>query len=300
MKSNTRKIINELNKLDLDKTEYRIIKNLLSPLVKKLPHLIKNTNGFYFRSRICNEKNLVDKSELNAPPKELVKNFQRCNQPFEPMFYASSKRITSILECNPKEGDIIYLSQWSNNNNKVPVNHLLNHNIEHEYNNINIEQEMIISFLETIFTRKIHKTYSNSYKITAAITELCRINFKVNNGGNKYINQKVGFAYPSVFNLKDSYNTVFEKEFATKEFEIFHVMKLKILERDNDNLKYKILDTAWEFENGKIIWTNDKNQVPKLRVSKQYLQFMYWKGGAAIPVEKSEISENFLTKLMNE
>ncbi len=301
MSTKIRDIIRELNRIDLETVEYQKVVEKIMPLVTQIPMFIQMSKSteLFFRSRICNNKGIECIDELFAPPNELVKGFQRCNPPHKSMFYSSSKRITTLLECNVKVGDIVYLSQWINKE-PTPLNILLSHNIETNLQQISSEQEIITSYLDTIFTRPIHKSFSNAYKITAAITELITNNFKPNKDQDIRDDENVALVYPSILDIQGSYNTVFSPNLAKERLLPLHIMKLKVIEKNGRSIKVKIIDNAREVIEGKIIWLNDENKIPTLITNRNKLQFQ-WTGKVwSIPIQNSSVTQNEIEELLNE
>lgn len=303
MSFNVSEEIKRLNRLDLDSLEYAEVVNKFKSLIFKIPIPIKNLDSteLFFRSRICNYKEIDSINELCAPPAHLVVGFQRCNPPGKSMFYSSSKRITTLLECNVQVGDIVYLSQWMNKES-TPTNMILSDNIKLKSNKkLNLEQQLIISYIDTLFTRPIHESFSNAYKLTSAITEIITSNFSsskihdVRNDGN------IALIYPSILDKQGSYNTVFPHELAKDRLKALHVMKLQITKRNGRSIKVKILDNAREIINGRIIWLNDVNKVPLLKNTQKKGLLMQFTGKVwSIPISDSELTENYIEKLLME
>lgn len=301
MSTKIRDIIRELNRIDLETVEYQKVVEKIIPLVTQIPMFIQMSKSteLFFRSRICNYKRIECIDELFAPPNELVKGFQRCNPPKKSMFYSSSKRITTLLECNVTVGDIVYLSQWINKE-PTPLNILLCNNIETNLQQISSDQEIITSYLDTIFTRPIHKSFSNAYKISAAITELITNNFKPNKEQDIREDKKVALVYPSILDIQGSYNTVFSPNLAKERLLPLHIMKLKVIEKNGRSIKVKIIDNAREIIDGIIIWLNDENKIPTLITNRNKLQFQ-WTGKVwSIPIQNSLVTQNDIEKLLNE
>jgi|CXWL01.1.fsa_nt_gi hypothetical protein len=237
-----RQKIKQLNRIDLDKADHKYLVSLIwsASTNVRMPLGYKGIET-YFRARICNSKKIDKVSELGAPPAELITGYQRCNPPGVPMFYAASKRLTALLECNAQEEDIIYLGQWVNNN-YAPINRIFSQS-DAELQSFSEIDIIFHSYLETLFTRQIHKTFNNEYKLTAAATEVLTTNYPENipfqtpDGKTTLIQTEgtAGLYYPSITNKSDSYNTVFHANFANANFKLIHVTQLKVTKKQTKN-----------------------------------------------------------------
>lgn len=290
-------VIKELNRLDLEKVDYDKVIEKIKPLMCAI--LIEtqksNSTDMYFRSRICNDKEIENIKELSAPPNELVKGFQRCNPPGKSMFYSASKRMTTLLECNVQVGDIVYLSQWVNKE-PIPLNIILYNDTETKISN-----ELVLNYIDTVFTRQVHNSFSNAYKLTSAITELITSSFKPDKTYDIREDGEIALVYPSVSDILGGYNTVMSPSFANKRLEALHVMKLRITERKGNSIKVKVIDNAREVINGKIIWLNDKKKIPlKIQDKNGGIIFQYTGNKWSVPVGESELTEDIMNKLMTE
>lgn len=299
----TRKLIRELNRIDLDTIEYSLLSEKLKKLLFEFPVFVRlsKSTDMYFRARISNKEELNYVSQIVAPPKEFVKGYQRCNPPQKPMFYTSSKRLTTLLECAAEEGNIVYLSQWMNRD-RVPLNSILddknNDDIFHQ--NLTPKQSLVLAYLDTIFTRKIHSSFSNHYKITAAVTEIITDGFPLDKQQNISENKKIGLVYPSIYDAVGSYNTVFHPEFIEERMELQHVMKLEIKRKMNNEYEVEVIDNALNFENGKIHWLNNKNSIPKLLEAKNKVPFIYDGKKWNILIEETPLNDKKVKLLLNE
>jgi hypothetical protein len=303
MNNKTSNLIKELNRLDLETIDYNNLLEKIKPIVTNIQMHIQMSKSteLFFRSRVCNNKEIDNLDELLAPPNHLVKGFQRCNSPGNSMFYSSSKRITTLLECNVMVGDTVYLTQWVNKKS-IPLNMLFSNIIENNSTKkLTLDEEIIISYLDTIFTRQIHKSFSNAYKLTAAITELITNNFKPNPIHDIRSDGNAALVYPSVFDISNSYNTALLPDFAKERLQFLHVMKIKITERNDRSIKIKIINNAREVIDGKIYWLNDETKIPLLIEDKSKgLLFQYTGKVWSIPLGDSKITESTIEDLLNE
>lgn len=303
MSIDTSKLIKELNRLDLDKIEYGEVLEKIKPLVIQIPMFIQmsQSSKLYFRSRVCNYKEIDSINELLAPPKESVTGFQRCNSPGKSMFYSSSKRITTLLECNVGIGDIVYLSQWISKE-PIPLNVLFSNNIENNSpKSTTSTEEIIINYLDTIFTRPIHKSFSNSYKLTSAITELITNKFKPSKALDIRDDKTMALLYPSILDISGSHNIVLPANLAKTRLQPVHIMKLKVIERDGRSIKVKIIDNGREVLDGKINWLKDETKIPLPIENKNKGLIVQWTGNSwSIPVGNSELTQEIIEKILNE
>jgi hypothetical protein len=109
-----REIVRILNRLDLDRADYQHIKRLINELMLHVPFQCNTVlpGAEFYRGRVSTRK-LVNVEEFSAPPKSAVSNFQRCNSPHQPMFYAAVGRPPVFFELNVRPGDIVFLSKWT-------------------------------------------------------------------------------------------------------------------------------------------------------------------------------------------
>lgn len=270
--SKLRDKIKSLNRLNIEKADYKYIKKTISEMHNGLTTLIVNSSLSHsiYRVRLCPPKKPQKLNELKAPPSTAVINFQRCNSPNNPMFYASSKRATALLECDVQVGDIVYISQW-----RVDKRFALNYvflNDPHEKNGIECKhtpvEEMLLAYFDTVFTRPIHKVYSNQYKITSAITEQLTRNFKKEENDNIHIHPDgyVGLYYPSVVDIERGYNIALHPKIVDRCLTLAHVMEAKITSRDDLSVTIEVTDNSNTIDNDDIVWSGDPNKIPLNRI----------------------------------
>ena len=169
-----RMIIRDLNRMDLDRAEFdeiteriqRLIIGFATPVVAiSVPSELR-----LYRARKNPREGKPDKvDQLGAPRPEFVTSYQRCNKPGSPMFYCSKLPGAVLLELDVHLGDVIYISQWS-----VERPFIFNAGFTDpdRLKSTRPNQDTIATFFETKFCQPIHETYSNQYKITAAITQV--------------------------------------------------------------------------------------------------------------------------------
>ena len=299
--SELRRTIQHLNRLDVDQVEFHEIESLLRAASKGVlaPLYRGASTELYFRARVHNGEPFTKLSDFGAPPPELVRGFQRCNPPGVPMFYVASKRINAILECDSQPGDIVYLGQWLCKE-PPPVNTALSTLAHPISSQATALDEMFYTYIDTIFTRPIHETFSNQYKLTAAAAHVLTTRFMPHEANDVRADGTVGLRYSSVVNISSGYNTAFHTNFAKERLELFHVMKLRILSRSGKQLRIEVLDNALEHLDGKVLWLGQPHAIPKLRVSPTQLEFISNGRVWTLPVRTEPASEQEIETLLHE
>jgi hypothetical protein len=299
---NLRDLIRQLNRVDVEKASFEYILSIIhKAIIEARIHItLTRSTELYFRARICNETKVKKINELKAPPAEFVKGFQRCNRPGVPMFYGASKRITALLECNVKEGDKVYLGQWINRE-PLPVNTVLSTVQDYQSNfELTDKERILYTYIDTIFTRPVHETFSNAYKITTAVAEVLTTNYAPEKDFDIRKDSTVGIIYPSVTNIADSYNTAFHAKFAEERLELIHVMELLVTKRDGKKVVVEVLDNAIEFPDGEIAWLSESAAIPKLIHDPHKLTFI-WNGRAWVIATRDVIATDIeINELINE
>lgn len=299
-----RQRIGQLNRLDSERADFEYLKKLYGELLNQIGLVVgtcKSTE-FFFRARRENIESVSQVGHLGAPPDHLIRGFQRCNAPMRSMFYAASKRMTALMEVRPEVGDIVYLSQWMPNG-PFPVNRIFEVDEGWELAEFrkNADRNQIVHVhLETLFTRRVHHTFSSDYKFTAAISEILTSKFPSN------IEQKIaedGFValrYPSVFELSDGYNTAMPRSFAERRLSLLHVLKLKVRAFGADGVEVVVLDSAHSFQNGSIQWMGESACLPKRRLSNDAVPFRWQNGNWVLEVGEPNFSNEDVKELLAE
>lgn len=257
-----------LNFEQLKKTYQKLFVGLVVPGFPAPGHEL------YFRARSNPKQRPKDIKDLMAPPPSLVVGYQRCNGPANPMMYTASRRKTALLECGVKSGDIVYLSQWMTMSN-VATNLMLIpchlHDQEHFKTRL---QDQLYAYVDTLFTRRFDRTFSDDYKFTAAISAMMCHGFEGYTPGVKGSDNSIAFRYPSIVDIENSYNTVFTDVFARECLTLRHVMEVKILDSSSDDFEIEVLDNATDFSSGQIHWLGDPIKTPTLVSLDGGVQFM--------------------------
>lgn len=277
-KQEMRRQIKRINRIDLSKSNYETVKAIINKMIEGIPIQVSASQpqDLLFRARKNPGGKITDVSGLCAPPPELVTGFQRCNVPGKPMFYCSSRRIAALLEIDAQVGDIVYLSQWMANT-RLPVNMLLEDEALDDMllRHLTERDELFYAYVDTLFTRRVDRAFSKDYMVSAAIAEICTSSHPPDEKMFVEADGHVGLKYPSIVDLEGSYNIAFPAEFAGERIGAHHVMELEILEREGDRLAVKLLDTAFDLDDGAIKWTGDAINVPALRAPKGGVPFRF-------------------------
>lgn len=298
-----REQIRRINRLDLSRSEYSTIKDIIAHMIPGVPIVVGTTlpQELFFRARKSPGKKLTKVAELCAPPPDKVVSFQRCNPPGEPMFYCSSRRITALIESEVKQGDIVYLSQWIGKK-PLPVNKTLDASEDIKFDDhLDERSNMFHAFIDTLFTKKIQKTFSTDYKLTSAISEQLTSQFTAEENRDIREDGRVGIRYPSVVDIENSYNTAFPPSFALERIDLLHVIEIHIIERQGNEVSVSLADTAMDFADGEIQWTGKMSSIPAPRNEKGGVFFRYsgtkWN---VLTTEHLPVDPTFADALLNE
>lgn len=258
-----RQLIHELNRQDPASADFDELVSCLRIASKDTAIPLGQCSAAenFFRARISNNTKLERVADLGAPPPELILGYQRCNPPGVPMFYSAAQRLTALLEIDVKPGDIVYLSQWLPKS-PVPVNYVFDPQEFASRPEASAKEVLFHSYLDTIFTRPIGESFTDSYKITAAAATVLSTRFMENTKIGVAPDGTVGLRYPSIAHSYRTHNTAFHAGFARDRLQLFHATELKIVNRRDENLDVSIIDTALESLEGRVIWTGNPASIP--------------------------------------
>lgn len=296
-----RQEIKKLNRLDPKRANFDNILRTYNTIFVGLGIVIGKTRSTetLFRARIINEgPKPSSMSELAAPPANLVVGYQRCNRPGRSVFYASSRRMTALLECRVKQGDTVYLSQWMCKQ-PFPVNRYLEHT-ELWAKNSTPQAEALISHFDTLFTRRVDTAFSDDYKFTAAISEFLTEGLPTGADFDIRDDRSVALRYPSVVNHDESYNTAMSASMANERLDLLHVMQCYINHAEDDHVEVDVLDNGYGRKNGTIYWTGLPNKIPTLRDPKGVLFVGNGSGEWELQVRQDSISPSDIDALLKE
>jgi hypothetical protein len=179
-------LISELRGYNLEKEDINVINKKVSRLMTGHSVISITIKPFVklYRLNICPEKP-TNISRIKYPPSKLITDYQRANRPHHPLFYCSLGKEAPFFELNLKIGDRVVWSSWENTTDIV-VNNIgfssksfQSLGAQRPFLNIgshvNIEDKIqltVADFLCDEFTKKINKSCSYLYKLSAAISEI--------------------------------------------------------------------------------------------------------------------------------
>lgn len=164
-----------------------------------------------FRVRKLNST-LIDQiktfSDIWHPPASKINNNGRCNLKGEPILYCSTDYMTSLYECDIKEGDYYALIQYSIKEGQELIGYVVGS--QEEPGNLNkvgkINNKIINDFIITEFTKEVGKGTEYLYKVSNVIVK----NFMDMPFCDAYV-------YPSVANYKKGWNVAIKPDSALKK-----------------------------------------------------------------------------------
>ena len=261
-----RQEIRKLNRLDPDRANFDSILRTYNTIFVGLGMVVATTGSteILYRARVMSNGQRPSLfNDLFAPPPNLITGYQRCNRPGQSVFYASSRRMTALLECRVKVGDMAYLGQWMCKG-PFPVNRYLEAKDNWE-GHLTPQGEALLSHFDTLFTRRVDATFSNDYKFTAAISEFLTSGLPSGEELDIRADKNVALRYPSVVSYDGSYNTAMSDGMARERLDLLHVMELRILDVKDNAVRVSVLDNGFGRKNGSIEWTGVASSIPMPR-----------------------------------
>lgn len=248
----SRTIINNLNRVNLKSADYKSLFYQIEKLITKIPmraFFIEKGTTFYRAVSYNNKPKEV--CFLGSPPPEKVTGYQRCNIPGDPMFYGGCYIGAVLSEIDTKDGNNIYLSKW------VTEKPFLCFRIPPDSPE-EMKQDAVFSrietFFETIFSRPVHETFSEQYKITSAIAQKLTTGV-IKNGNEDYEHQFGAVIYPSVVHPSRADNIAIKPSIEKSCLRLQDVSEINIVENNENSFKIKTIDFSSEFIHDEIIWT---------------------------------------------
>ncbi|MFC3939197.1 RES domain-containing protein [Pseudomonas gingeri] len=253
-----REIVTSLNRADFSAIDYEHLLTQVGVLIKGTPMKVQSlpVGTTLYRGVIYSERP-SEVSYLGSPPAALVTNFQRCNGPGKPMFYASVDIAAVFSELNAEVGDIVYLSSWIVDREffcfRIPPG--AGEGMEEDFAFSKIE-----TFFETRFAQPIHETFSAQYKLTAAITE------KLSTGNVLGLPELIkgrpfgAVIYPSVAHTSRSDNIAIQTSVAQSCLRLSDVRAIEVTERQADSHTVREIDFSSDFEDEHIKWLGRPRQ----------------------------------------
>lgn len=277
-----RQEIKKLNRLDPKRALYSAISTTYHNITSGLAIVVGKAGGgeIFHRVRRTAGSKPSRVSELRAPPAQVVTGYQRCNPPGVPMFYAASRRVGAIIESRAQAGEVVYLGEWIGRN-QIPVNKIFDTEASQAIPGVDMStihgpnDDIILTYLDTLFTKRIYETFADDYKFTAAIAQQLTSNFQPNDFHDVHDDGFVALKYPSVLGLENSHNTAMHARFAVERLDLLHAMELRIISVDDSDVEVEVLDTATAFDDEKIIWSGDPSRVPTLLNQERDVPFIF-------------------------
>lgn len=245
-----RELIRKLNLLKLEDASYGTIKNKVSRLYdgcSSQAYTMQKGQRLY--RGVIYQKKPDRTSFLGAPPKDRVTGYQRCNTPGHPMFYCSPDPSAIYYELGVSKGDRVYHSKWTVINPDFFINQLISSFPEKDTSQV---QEIVQTYLETVFSQPVHETYSYQYKITAAISEVLTTREIAGDDQNRKMG---GLAFPSVAHPKQSLNIVLFPDIAESCLSLDYVEEVQVTESKGKEISVKYTDISSNLDNGTISWS---------------------------------------------
>ncbi|WP_207552662.1 hypothetical protein, partial [Chromobacterium violaceum] len=244
--------LTELNRIDLARADYDYLLKQIGLLMEGvLVQAFTPQLGTVLYRGVPYENKPMATSFLGAPPAEIVTGFQRCNPPGKPMFYASIDPNAIFAELDAKVGSKIYLSTWTVVENFYYFRIPPRANEESQSSPAYAKTE---TFFETRFAQPIHETFSEQYKLTAAIAEQLSGKPVVPRVPIRQMPKLAAVAYPSVAHKGRPDNIAIRPEVAASCLKLENVTELIIVDRETDSWSVEAIDFSAGFSNGVISW----------------------------------------------
>jgi hypothetical protein len=247
-----RAIINNLNRVNLKSADYKSLFNQIGKLITKIPmraFFIEEGTTFYRAVRYNSKPKEI--CFLGSPPPEKVTGYQRCNVPGDPMFYAGCYIGAVLSEIGANDGDNVYLSKWVTEKQflafRIPPDSPEEMKQDPGFSRIE-------TFFETIFSRPVHETFSEQYKITSAIAQKLTTGV-IKNANEDYGQQFGAVVYPSVVHPSRADNIAIKPNVEKRCLRLQDVSEICVIENEEHSFKIKIIDFSSNFTNDEIIWS---------------------------------------------
>ena len=261
------KVQNAIAKLEAinPENEYAYEKAVLAYLTMgKLPVLLYDIpeKSIFFRTRTHETDELFSTtSDISITPSSFVKNFARCNRPFQSKFYCSENRPTSFSELveywseTKKIGDKVYVTigRWQLKKSLTGIivttpdaeNRVSEFDKEHgsvmetflEQSNPEI-REATKMFYRFLF-EKFRKSSKNDLKTYIITTAYCNVALAHSEG------KADGIYYPSVPFGGQGINLAINSEYIqANNLDLTHILRNELTISENENGKYQFTETG--------------------------------------------------------
>ncbi|MCK0157979.1 RES domain-containing protein [Cellulophaga sp. F20128] len=261
--------------------EYAYEKAVLAYLtIGRLPVLQYDipAESVFFRTRTHDNDDLFPLiSDISITPNQFVKDFARCNRPFQSKFYCSENRPTSFAELveywseTKVYGDKVYVTigRWQL---KIPLTGIIvtTPDKEHRISEFDKEHGVVMeSFIQQsdpeireatiLFYRflfdKFRKSAKNDRKTYIITTAYCNVALAHSEG------KADGIYYPSVPFGGQGINFAINFDYVSKNnLELTHILRNELTVSKNDNGKHEFTETGkvealgFDIENNQINW----------------------------------------------
>jgi len=259
-----KKTIEELQAIDIEKETIENLQNYFNQIMHGYSVIAMALNpGFVLYRGIKYTERPKKIVEIIYPPKNKAK-INRASNEGEQMFYASASKKPVFYELNAQPGDKFIISTWKTNNV------LLFNNIGYTKSNFeelgasrlpldflkpndDVTNKFIADFLAKCFCQNISRENTYLYKLTIAIA---RIHLQ-----NVYDKRFAGLFYPTVQLNADEENFAINKSVIDNGLLDFERIEfVEVIDKIQNQFKYRILDIAYEIKNGNIEWKNLETQ----------------------------------------
>lgn len=267
---------------DTDTATLEEIKHLINPVLNSIfmnTPLIDNSE-YLFRSVNLGNLKPSKFDQIIYPPKDMLKNYQRLNEPFCPVFYCSTSKHSAVFEGRYKVGDLIAISEWEviEDKNLATTNIGYTKFMENWTDRKNpkwhenterfkgkskedIERNyLVLDFLSKIFCKNFDDKNSK-YKISIAISNLLGFHtesentfIKIGHEQFKGENAFEAVVFPSILMKAKADNLAIRRDIFHKKINFVCVEFLKITKVDENDFAFEVIDFANEIENGDILW----------------------------------------------
>ncbi|ALL05459.1 hypothetical protein AQ505_08115 [Pedobacter sp. PACM 27299] len=280
--------ITNVNSLDLGSSSIQEISEALWPIIENLIITLPPTpiNTIIFRGRICQSKPTHLK-EIIHPTPEFAKNYGRCNDIGQPIFYGSIESSVPTNELHVKDGQyyvegayittkemrlshVGFTSQTEQrlaSKRNLPTAHTFVKEIA-KYGELN---QIIYDYLADAFTREIPENKTYLYKISIAIS-------------NHLMDGECieGLTYPSMAAKGNADNIALKPSFVNSGLRLLYTTYSKITSISNGRIFYEFLDTSDELnsDNG-IIWSGRHLGYPIPDGKMSYIEV----NGRSVPID---------------
>ncbi|WP_152681930.1 hypothetical protein [Chromobacterium subtsugae] len=247
-----REIVTALNRVDLARAEYEYLLNQIGLLIKGIPLLAHPVPiGTVIHRGVCYTEKPTQVSFLGAPPAEKVTGYQRCNSPGNPLFYCSLDTNAILSELDVQVGQTLYLSKWTVREEffhiRIPPDATPDVQASPTYSKVE-------TFFETRFSQRVHETFSEQYKLTAAIAERLSGGELIGDGSLIQGRRWGAVVYPSVAHIGRSDNLAIRPSIVEACLELNGVYEYQVIDRDEKSWSTQNTDYSANFENGSIVW----------------------------------------------